>query len=98
MPFCLDCGYKIPDDDPFCGKCGAATVEPDAAVEPDLVVDQVATCLGCGGRLRAGRLYSGDELTVVMTDTEEERFIEAMVCGTCGRIQLAVDFETDVEP
>ena len=23
MPFCLQCGYKIPDDDPFCAKCGA---------------------------------------------------------------------------
>ena len=92
MPFCLECGYKIPDDNRFCGKCGAAAVEPDA------VDDQVATCQGCGGRLRAGRLYSGDELTVVMSDTEEERFIEAMVCGTCGRIQFVVDFETDVEP
>ncbi len=33
-----------------------------------------------------------------MSDTEEERFVEAQVCGTCGRIQLVVDFETDVEP
>jgi hypothetical protein len=92
MPFCLECGFKIPDDNPFCGKCGAAAVEPEA------VDDQVATCQSCGGRLRPGRLYSGDELTVVMSDTEEQRFIEALICGTCGRIQLVVDFETDVEP
>jgi hypothetical protein len=92
MPFCLQCGYKIPDDDPFCGKCGAAALEPDAAE------DQPATCEICGCRLRPGRLYSGEELTMVLSDTEEERFIEALVCGTCGRAQLVVDFETDIEP
>jgi DNA-directed RNA polymerase subunit RPC12/RpoP len=92
MPFCPDCGYKIPDDHPFCGKCGAAAVDPSSGE------DQVAKCEVCGGRLRAGRLYSGDELTVVMSDAEEERFIEALVCGACGRTQLIVDFETDIEP
>jgi len=35
---------------------------------------------------------------MVLSDTEEERFIEALVCGTCGRAQLVVDFETDIEP
>lgn len=93
MPFCLQCGYKIPDDDPFCAKCGAAALKPDA--EDD---DQPGTCDVCGGRLRPSRLYSGEELTIVLNDTEEERFIDALVCGTCGRTQLVVDFETDVEP
>lgn len=92
MPFCLECGYKIPDDNAFCGKCGAAAVEPST----DEV--QVTTCDVCGGRLRAGRLYSDEELTIILSDTEEQRFVEALVCGTCGRAHLVVDFETDVEP
>jgi DNA-directed RNA polymerase subunit RPC12/RpoP len=92
MPFCLQCGYKIPDEDRFCAKCGTEALKPDEAAD-----DRVETCDACGGRLRQARLYSDQELTIVLNDTEEERFVDALVCGTCGRTQLIVDFETDVE-
>lgn len=92
MPFCLECGYKIPEQDPFCGKCGAAALPVTTSD------NQVPACQVCGGRMRSGRLYSEQELTIVMSDTDEERFVEALTCATCGRIELVVDFETDVEP
>ena len=91
MPFCLQCGYKIPEDDQFCAKCGAASLKPDAAD------DSIGTCVACGGRLRPARLYSEQELTIVLSDTEEQRFVDAFVCGSCGRTELFVDFEIDVE-
>ena len=30
-------------------------------------------------------------------DTDEERFVEALVCSACGNVRLLVDLDTDVQ-
>jgi len=54
-------------------------------------------CAACGRPTRQGLLLSDKELTVYFQDTEEERFVEAFVCGACGEVRLIADLHTDVE-
>ena len=54
-------------------------------------------CAACGGELRSGYLFAQKEITVLFADNNEERFVDVQACGRCGRVQLAVDYETDVE-
>lgn len=54
-------------------------------------------CPFCGGELRAGTLVAEKELTVVFSDTQEERFVKVSACTQCGQISLIADLETDVQ-
>jgi hypothetical protein len=54
-------------------------------------------CNVCGGPMRRGALFADREITVYFDDTEEERFVEAEVCGACGNVRLMVDLDTDVQ-
>ena len=54
-------------------------------------------CAACGRPTRQGWLLADKELTVYFQDTEEERFVVAFVCGTCGLVSLFADLNTDVE-
>ena len=67
-------------------QCGAA-----------VTVVEDPPCSVCGKQMRRGSLYGGSELTVVFHDGDEERFVEALVCVTCGVVKLAIDYDTDVE-
>ncbi|HWX40336.1 MAG TPA: hypothetical protein VN345_04225 [Blastocatellia bacterium] len=54
-------------------------------------------CPACRGQLRPGLLFADRELTIIFTDNNEERFVEVWACTECGQVQLAVDFDTDVD-
>ena len=54
-------------------------------------------CDICGGRMRRGALFADREMTVYFDDTDEERFVEALVCGACGNLRLVVDLDTEVQ-
>jgi hypothetical protein len=54
-------------------------------------------CGICGGMMRRGALFADREMTVYFDDTDEERFVEAMVCSACGTMRLVVDLDTDVQ-
>ena len=54
-------------------------------------------CGNCGEAMRAGLLFSDKELTIVFTDNNEERFVQAFACTSCGVVRLAVDLDTEVE-
>ncbi len=54
-------------------------------------------CDICGGAMRRGALFADREMTVYFDDTDEERFVEALVCSACGNLRLVVDLDTDVQ-
>src|SRR5437764_14592727 len=54
-------------------------------------------CNLCGGAMRRGALFADREMTVYFDDTDEERFVEALVCSACGNLRLVVDLDTDVQ-
>jgi hypothetical protein len=54
-------------------------------------------CANCGGVMRVGLLFADKELTLLFSDSNEERFVQALACMACGNIRLTVDLETDVE-
>lgn len=54
-------------------------------------------CDICGGVMRRGALFADREMTIYFDDTEEERFVEALVCSACGNLRLVVDLDTDVQ-
>ncbi len=54
-------------------------------------------CDICGGAMRRGALFADREITVYFDDTDEERFVEALVCSACGNLRLVVDLDTDVQ-
>ena len=86
MVLCNECGSPVPRRDRACPECGAP-----AAVFED------KPCSVCGGRRRRGSLYSESELTIIFEDDDEERFIQTLVCRSCGVVTLDADYETDVE-
>jgi len=47
--------------------------------------------------MRSGLLFSDKELTILFTDNNEERFVQAFACPMCGVVRLAVDLDTEVE-
>jgi hypothetical protein len=55
------------------------------------------TCARCGGKARPGVLLEDKEITVFLTDRDEQRFLEVYACSQCGHVQLALDFDTEVE-
>ena len=90
MPTCGECVNIIPEGDRFCGKCGAPvgrnTRERGAVV-----------CQNCGSRMRRGELFADREVTCMLGDPEEERFVSLFACTRCGVIRLFVDYDTEVE-
>ena len=54
-------------------------------------------CGNCGGPMRAGLLFADKELTILFSDSDEERFVQAFACTACGDVRLKVDLETGVE-
>jgi hypothetical protein len=54
-------------------------------------------CVNCGGIMRSGLLFADKELTILFSDTNEERFVNAYACSSCGDVRLIADLSTDVE-
>lgn len=54
-------------------------------------------CGNCGGTLRSGLLFADKELTILFSENNEERFVNAYACSNCGDVRLIVDLNTDVE-
>ena len=78
--------------------------EPEAESEPEaqpelvnpvfhVVTPAAATC-PCGGRLRPGVLVAEKEVTIIFTDTREERFVRVLACSRCHQITFTVDNDT----
>jgi hypothetical protein len=55
------------------------------------------SCGNCEQVMRPGLLFADKELTILFSDSNEERFVQAFVCTACGDVRLVVDLETEVE-
>src|SRR5262249_30215165 len=51
-------------------------------------------CVACGGSLRPGTLVAEKELTIVFSDSQEERFVKVIACSRCGLLALVADLDT----
>jgi len=65
---------------------------PSDASEPRGLV-----CVGCGGKMRSGKLFAERELSVIFDDNREERFVSVLACGQCGQLSLNVDYVEEVQ-
>src|SRR4030095_13495815 len=65
----------------------------DSLVTPE----NIAPCASCGGGIGAGLLFADRELSIVFSDNNEERFVQAFACTSCGYVRLVTDLETEVE-
>ncbi len=71
--------------------------DEDESHEADLTEFKPSFCIVCGAETRSGYLFAGrDEMTVVFSDNNEERFVELDACPKCGHVRLLLDFDTDV--
>jgi hypothetical protein len=72
---------------------------PDEAEDSESMapVEVNVPCGKCGELMRSGLLFADKELTILFSDSNEERFVQAFVCTACGDVRLVVDLETDVE-
>ena len=68
--------------------------EDDASMAP---ARSNVPCGNCGGSMRSGLLFADKELTMLFSDSNEERFVHAFACTACGDVRLTVDLETEVE-
>src|SRR6267142_5530516 len=50
-------------------------------------------CPNCSSMMRAAILFADKELTLVFTDDNQERFVQAFGCTACGEVRLALDLE-----
>jgi hypothetical protein len=73
--------------------------ELDADEDADSIAPAAskAPCGNCGGVMRSGLLFAEKELTILFSDSNEERFVHAFACTACGDVILIVDLETEVE-
>jgi len=71
-----------------------AADEDDDSMPP---AESDSPCGKCGGVMRRGLLFADKELTLLFSDDNEERFVQALACTACGDVRLTVDLETDVE-
>ena len=86
---------EIPEPDEPEEEAAAPT-----SVEPFRVVRDATPgngCVFCGGPVIPGTLVAEKELTVVLSETHEERFVKVNVCTRCRQLSLVVDFDTDVQ-
>ena len=86
---------NIPFDESPTGAKQAGDEDDDESLEAQPF--EIPPCEACGGAMRSGSLIADKELTIFLPDNDEERFVQAFACGTCGKLRLVVDFETDVE-
>ena len=61
------------------------------------VVAEGNACGNCGGPMRSALLFADRELSILFADNNEERFVQAFACTSCGNIRLVVDLQTEVE-
>jgi rubrerythrin len=61
------------------------------------VTTWAATCARCGGKARLAVLFGNTEAVIFFADRDEQRFLEVYVCSQCGQVQVAVDFETELD-
>jgi TolA-binding protein len=71
--------------------------EQDNADDTDVPAIDRQPCDICGGAMRRGALFADREMTIYFDDTDEERFVEALVCSACGTVRLVVDLDTEVQ-
>lgn len=81
----------IPFERPARDAGGAEDAESIASAESN------APCGNCGGVMRSGLLFADKELSILFADNNEERFVQAFACTSCGDVRLVVDLETEVE-
>jgi len=85
------------------GKRSIPFEKPELEADEDADDDSIAPggtvqpCGNCGGAMRRGLLFADKELTILFSDSNEERFVNAVACTACGDVRLTVDLETDVE-
>ena len=87
------------------GKRSIPFEKPESSDEPEEADDADSTapaesnvpCAKCGGVTRSGLLFADKELTILFSDSNEERFVQAFVCTGCGDVRLVADLETEVE-
>src|SRR5262245_40258954 len=54
----------------------------------DLAEFKPSFCIVCGAETRSGYLFAGrGEMTVVLSDNNEERFVELVACPKCGHVR-----------
>lgn len=82
--------FEMPDLDQIDADDGDGAEEADSAASPE-------PCAACEGPMRNGLLFADKELTILFSDNNEERFVQALACTNCGEVRLVVDFKTDVE-
>ena len=68
--------------------------EEDDSIGP---IERTQPCGNCGAQMRSGLLFADKELTILFSDSNEERFVHAFCCTACGDVRLTVDLETEVE-
>jgi hypothetical protein len=79
-------------------ETGEEPEEPPAEPAEPETVRLHSTCILCGSaRLRHGTLVGEKEVTVVFSDTHEERFVRVNACSDCGHVLLVVDYDNEVE-
>jgi hypothetical protein len=94
MMVCKRCGQTTNEtqdysSNNYCSNCGALLDSPTEETKN-------VSCRVCGGVTRQGQLFGESEITIVMAETDEERFVRAFACIKCGDVQLIVDYETDI--
>lgn len=69
------------------------------AEDTDSIVsaENYATCGSCGGVMRSGLLFADREVSILFADSDEERFVQAFACTSCGDVKMVVDLDTEVE-
>ena len=82
---------SIPFEKPPPETNQAEESDSDTAAEPS------APCGNCGGEMRSGLLFADRELSILFADNNEERFVKAFACTSCGDVRLVVDLQTEVE-
>jgi hypothetical protein len=72
-------------------------IQDDAEEDEEAPAHRDVRCSECGSMMSAGIMFADKELTMVFTDDNEERFVQAFGCKRCGNIRLAIDLHTEVE-
>ena len=85
------------DDDDADGQDNGAAFSGNGAASAVVPATDAQPCDICGGTMRQGALFADREITIYFDDTDEERFVEVLVCSACGNVRMVVDLDTDVQ-
>ena len=85
---------SIPFETPELDEPDEDATDDDDSMAP---AESDVPCGSCGGAMRSGLLFADKELTILFSDSNEERFVNAFACTACGDVRLTVDLKTDVE-